>query len=87
MSVKSLGQYFTVSPSLQATVYNYVQNRGEMLLEPSFGAAHLLQPFLAADAAYPMMCYEIDARVKPVVTFGPAQRAVYGDFLETRPLL
>jgi adenine-specific DNA-methyltransferase len=80
-SIKELGQYFTVSPSLQTIVYNYVRNRGELLLEPSFGAGHLLQPFLTADAAYPMMCYEIDERVKPVVTFGPAQRVFYGDFL------
>ncbi len=80
-SIKELGQYFTVSPSLQATVYEFVRNRGKLLLEPSFGAGHLLQPFLASDAAYPMVCYEIDTRVKPVVGFGPAQRVVYGDFL------
>jgi adenine-specific DNA-methyltransferase len=84
-SVKDLGQYFTVSSSLQAIVHSYVHNRGELLLEPSFGAGHLLQPFLAADAAYPMLCYEIDTRVKPVVTFGSAQSVVYGDFLAVRP--
>lgn len=81
MSIKELGQYFTVSPSLQATVYEFVRHRGKLLLEPSFGAGHLLQPFLAADAAYPMVCYEIDTRVKPVVRFGPEQHVVYGDFL------
>ncbi len=81
-SVKELGQYFTVSEHLQATVYGFVRNHGELLLEPSFGAGHLLRPFLAADAAYPMVCYEIDARVKPVVSFGPAQGVVYADFLE-----
>ncbi len=80
-----LGQYFTISPSLQAIVHSYVRNRGELLLEPSFGAGHLLRPFLAANAAYPMMCYEIDARVKPVVSFGAAQQVIYGDFLAALP--
>jgi hypothetical protein len=80
---KELGQYFTVSEDLQQYVFNLVQRRGETLLEPSFGAGHLLQKFLTTEgeAEQKMVCYELDDTVEPVVTFGQAQEVVYGDFL------
>lgn len=82
-SQKALGQYFTVSEALQTFVFDHVKHKGAPLLEPSFGAGHLLQPFLAHNPAYPMTCCEIDATVKPVVRFDPVgQTVLHGDFTQ-----
>ena len=78
---KQLGQYFTVSETLQQYVFNRVKHKGSMLLEPSFGAGHLLSIFKTYDENYPMTCYEIDAEVKPVVSWNTHQTVIYGDFL------
>ena len=77
---KKLGQYFTVSPMLQQSVFDLVQNKGSPLLEPSFGAGHLLIPFLASNPSYPMTCYELDTTVKPIITPNNNQHLIYGDF-------
>jgi adenine-specific DNA-methyltransferase len=78
---KALGQYFTVSETLQNFVYDKVKHKGAELLEPSFGAGHLLKPFLSQNPRYPMTCCELDTTVKPVVTFNPEdQKIIYGDF-------
>jgi adenine-specific DNA-methyltransferase len=77
---KGLGQYFTVSPALQQFVFDKVRYKGARLLEPSFGAGHLLKKFIEYDPAYPASCYELDSTVKPVVVFVPAQTIIYGDF-------
>lgn len=66
---KSLGQYFTVSDTLQQIVHDWVQHKNQTLLEPSFGAGHLLQKFLESNPNYPMHCCEIDNTIKPVVNF------------------
>lgn len=79
---KAHGQYFTIAKELQDFVFRSVKHKGATLLEPSFGAGHLLLPFLAADPAYPVICYELDTTIKPVLQFGPSQTAVYGDFLQ-----
>lgn len=78
---KSLGQYFTVSDTLQQIVHDWVQHKNQTLLEPSFGAGHLLQKFLESNPNYPMHCCEIDNTIKPVVNFSNEQSVVYGDFL------
>ena len=77
---KQLGQYFTVSEELQTFVFNKVKHKGLLLLEPSFGAGHLLKKFKAVNENYPIMCYEIDTTIKPVLTFNAHQIPVYGDF-------
>ena len=77
---KALGQYFTTSPRLQDFIYTHVQHKGQPLLEPSVGAGHLLQPFLTANAAYPVTAYEID----PAITrlpLQPMQSPIIADFL------
>ena len=79
-SKKSLGQYFTISPLLQQFVADSVKYKGARLLEPSFGAAHLLTPFLNANPDYPMVCYELDSTIKPCVQFNEHQTVIYGDF-------
>ena len=81
MNQKSeLGQYFTVSEQLQQFVFDAVRYKSKPLLEPSFGAGHLLKKFKEYDANYPMVCYELDAAIQPVVAFNEFQTVIYGDF-------
>jgi adenine-specific DNA-methyltransferase len=77
---KLLGQYFTISENLQQFVFDKVKHKGATLLEPSFGAGHLLKKFKEYDTDYPMCCYELDKTVVPVVSFSAAQKITYGDF-------
>ena len=79
---KNLGQYFTVSEDLQQFVFDKVKHRGSRLLEPSFGAGHLLKKFNEYNPDYPMMCYELDETIKPVIEFNKQhQTVIYGDFM------
>jgi adenine-specific DNA-methyltransferase len=80
---KDLGQYFTVDESLQKFVYDVTENKGQRLLEPSFGAGHLLRLFLLSNPDYPAACYELDNKIVPIVTFTEAQSVKYGDFMKT----
>jgi adenine-specific DNA-methyltransferase len=77
---KKLGQYFTISESLQTFVFEKVKHKKELLLEPSFGAGHLLKKFKEYEDDYPMVCYEIDSTIKPVISFNSHQTCIYGDF-------
>jgi adenine-specific DNA-methyltransferase len=79
---KKLGQYFTVNESLQQFVYDKVKNKGELLLEPSFGAGHLLKKFKESNTNYPIICYELDSTVKPIMQFNEHQTLIYGDFTQ-----
>jgi adenine-specific DNA-methyltransferase len=81
---KKLGQYFTISEELQNFIYDKVKYKSSLLLEPSFGAGHLLQKFKAFDENYPMMCYEIDDTIPPVISFTSQQTVFYGDFTKQR---
>jgi adenine-specific DNA-methyltransferase len=77
---KDLGQFFTVADSLQTFIFDHVKHRGSTLLEPSFGAGHLLKLFLQHDPNYPMVCYELDHTIVPVVPFNEHQMTIYADF-------
>ena len=77
---KELGQFFTCAESLQRFVFDHVKHRGSTLLEPSFGAGHLLKLFLQHDPNYPMVCYELDHTIAPVVPFNEHQMTIYADF-------
>jgi adenine-specific DNA-methyltransferase len=78
---KELGQYFTIDDNLQQYVFDRVKNRGSTLLEPSFGAGHLLKKFLQFDKNYPMFCFEIDDSIESVVSFDEKQNVEYCNFL------
>ena len=82
MTKKDLGQYFTIADDLQQFVFEKVKHRSSRLLEPSFGAGHLLKKFKEYDDNYPMVCYELDSDVQPVITFNDYQTPVYGDFTQ-----
>jgi adenine-specific DNA-methyltransferase len=79
---KDLGQYFTISDELQQFVFDKVKHKSSRLLEPSFGAGHLLKKFKEYDQNYPMTCYELDTKIKPVVSFNEYQTPIYGDFTQ-----
>ena len=78
---KTLGQYFTISEELQTFIFEKVQHKGECLMEPSFGAGHLLKKFIEYDINYPMICYEIDETIGKVVTTNKCQMLIYCDFM------
>ena len=46
---KDLGQYFTIAGELQTFVFDKVRHKSHRLLEPSFGAGHLLKKFKEYD--------------------------------------
>lgn len=84
MDKKEKGQYFTISENLQQFVFDHVKNRGKLLLEPSFGAGHLLKKFKECNDNYPMMCYELDNNISPIISFNKYQKVIYGDFTEQK---
>ena len=77
---KERGQYFTISEDLQTFIFDKVKYKGNALLEPSFGAGHLLKKFTESNPDYPIVCYELDATIKPVISFTKHQTVIYGDF-------
>jgi adenine-specific DNA-methyltransferase len=79
---KNTGQYFTISDELQSFVFDNVKHKSHLLLEPSFGAGHLLKRFKEYDENYPMMCYELDTNISPVLEFNQYQTPTYGDFTQ-----
>ncbi len=81
---KDLGQYFTTSKELQEYVFDKVKHKGKLLLEPSFGAGHLTKMFKDYDEDYPMHLYELETKIKPVVTYNKHQVITYGDFTKTK---
>lgn len=78
---KKTGQYFTTDTDLQQCIFDNVQYKGSLLLEPSVGAGHLLLPFLAYDSNYPMVCYEIDKKIQPIVSLNENQTMIHANFL------
>lgn len=79
---KQKGQYFTVHESLQDQVFDWTKNRGETLLEPSYGRGDLIKKYLEYDPHYPMVLYEIDAALDSVVSFDACQVRHIGDFTQ-----
>jgi len=81
---KDLGQYFTVSDALQAFVFDKVKHKSSVLLEPSFGAGHLLKKFKLYDTNYPIIAYELDTTITPIITCNAHQTLLYGDFTKQK---
>ena len=78
---KDLGQYFTINDDLQQHVFDWVKNRGSTLLEPSFGAGHLLKKFKEFDVNYPMNLFEIDTSIVPCIELNDFQTTTYCNFM------
>ena len=79
---KELGQFFTINEGLQQYVFDNVEHLDAPLLEPSFGAGHLLKKFKERDDKYPMKCFEIDSTIKPCLDLNENQEILYGDFMK-----
>jgi adenine-specific DNA-methyltransferase len=77
---KTLGQYFTISDTLQKFVFDKVKHKGQLMLEPSFGAGHLLKKFKESNSDYPIVGYELDTTIKPILDFNAYQTMIYSDF-------
>jgi len=77
-----LGQFFTEDINLQNFIFDHVLNKGQLLLEPSFGHGHLLKKFKEFDENYPMDLFEIDNNLKPIIKLNENQTVVYDDFLK-----
>jgi adenine-specific DNA-methyltransferase len=84
MFKKELGQYFTIDETLQTFVFDSVKYKNEILLEPSFGAGHLLKKFKELNNDYPIDCFEIDEKIKPVIDFNKFQTVIYEDFTKQK---
>lgn len=78
---KEKGQYFTVNEELQTFVHDHIRNKDCKLLEPSFGAGHLLKKILDKTPEYPMVAIELDSTVNSIVKFNQQQTVLYMDFL------
>lgn len=81
---KDLGQYFTISEELQTFVFEKVKHKSSLLLEPSFGAGHLLTKFKEYNENYPITCYELDDKIPSIVRFNQFQTPIYGDFTKQK---
>jgi len=79
---KTFGQYFTISDTLQKFVFDKVKHKGQPMLEPSFGAGHLLKKFKESNSDYPIVGYELDTTIKPILEFNANQTIIYGDFTQ-----
>lgn len=84
MTKKDLGQYFTKSEYLQQAVFDLVLHKSECLLEPSFGRGDLLIKFKNHNENYPMICYEIDESIVPIIHFNQYQKIFYQDFTKQK---
>ena len=78
---KELGQYFTKNDLLQQYVFDKVKYKNNELLEPSFGAGHLLKKFIELDNNYPMTICEIDKDIECLFIFNKNQKVILKDFL------
>jgi adenine-specific DNA-methyltransferase len=83
-SKKTKGQYFTESSTLQDWIFEKTKHKQTELLEPSFGAGHLLKKFLEYDPNYKMECYEIDESIQPIVLTNTNQKITYSDFTQQK---
>lgn len=76
----NLGQYFTINNELQQFVFDKVKYKNQLLLEPSFGAGHLIKKFIEYNKNYKMVCCEIDNKIEPIVELNQNQVIIYNDF-------
>lgn len=81
---KECGQYFTSSNDLQQYIFDKVKYKSSLLLEPSFGRGHLLLKFKEFNENYPMVCYELDKNLIPIISFNKYQQIIYDNFITSK---
>jgi adenine-specific DNA-methyltransferase len=81
-----LGQYFTTNPTLQQTVFEFIHNNPQTILEPSVGRGDLIKYYLDHKPSNTTNfdLYEIDDTITPLTGIDK-NKITFSDFL-TQPI-
>jgi adenine-specific DNA-methyltransferase len=77
----NLGQYFTTNIELKETVYNFILNSPENILEPSIGQGDLISYIKIKNPNITFDMYEIDTNIKMLNNID-RNKIIFGDFME-----
>ena len=77
----NLGQYFTTNIELKETVYNFILNGPENILEPSIGQGDLISYIKIKNPNITFDMYEIDTNIKMLNNIDRS-KIIFGDFME-----
>jgi len=77
-----LGQYFTKSNILKNNVIRFIRNNPKRVLEPSFGAGHLIKALIKKYKYIKIDGYEIDDKIQSILEESNQINLVYEDFLK-----
>ena len=80
-NIHDIGQYFTTNDMLRKTVYDFILNDSDCILEPSVGCGHLVEYVLSKKPSISFDLYEIDESI-PVLPPIQKNDVVYTDFLK-----
>lgn len=75
-----LGQYFTTNNVLKSTVFDFIMNNPDIILEPSVGQGDLVQLIYNNNNKIQFDMYEIDSTIK--MLDGIPNTVIYGNFIE-----
>ena len=77
----NLGQYFTTNIELKETVYNFILNSPDNILEPSIGQGDLISYIKIKNPNITFDMYEIDTNIKMLNNID-RNKIIFGDFME-----
>jgi len=77
----NLGQYFTTNIELKETVYNFILNSPDNILEPSIGQGDLISYIKIKNPNITFDMYEIDTNIKMLNDID-RNKIIFGDFME-----
>lgn len=79
---KKLGQYFTTNHSLQNTIFDFIHNNPNKILEPCIGKGHLVSSILDKLPTMEFTMFEIDKTLEVLPNINKSH-VQYTDFLTT----
>lgn len=79
MTLKNLGQFFTTNPVLQQTLFDWIRNEPDTILEPSVGRGDIVKYIESKGLKVNWELYEIDTTIDFVIN---KERIHFGNFLE-----
>ena len=77
----NLGQYFTTNLELKDTVYKFILNEPDNILEPSIGQGDLISHIMEKNPNIIFDMYEIDNKIKMLKNID-RNKIIFGDFME-----
>jgi len=80
MTKKSMGQYFTKNKLLQNKVFEFILNKPDIILEPSFGQGHLVK-YITEHMNVKFDMFEIDDKID-ILDNLDSNNIIYSDFLK-----